>query len=137
MALDPLPVARFAALAAALKQSFPDPRLTLTYLPPLGVHAVWSPAPSAAEQSQYDALVAGWDWSQAAQDAYDLSQSRALAQAALSQADADHRLLRAVLLALLDQLNVIRAALVPPLPPVTVAQALTAVRAKANSAAAD
>jgi hypothetical protein len=137
MAPDPLLTARFVALAAALKQSFPDPRLTLTYLPPRGVHAVWDPAPSAAEQSQYDALVAGWDWSQAAQDAYDLSQSRALAQAALSLADADHRLLRAVLLTLLDQVNTIRAALAPPLPPLTAAQVTAAVKAKANSAAAD
>ena len=41
--------------------------------------------------------------------------------------------LKALVLALIDQLNVIRAALPTPLPPITPAQALTAVRTKAGT----
>lgn len=39
--------------------------------------------------------------------------------------------MRALVLALIDQLNVIRAALPAPLPPITAGQALAAIRAKA------
>jgi hypothetical protein len=41
--------------------------------------------------------------------------------------------LRALVLALIDQLNTIRAALPSPLPPITPAQAIAAIRAKAGS----
>jgi hypothetical protein len=41
--------------------------------------------------------------------------------------------LRALVLALIDQLNTIRAALPSPLPPITPAQALAAVRTKAGN----
>lgn len=40
---------------------------------------------------------------------------------------------KALCLALIDQLNVIRAALTSPLPPITPAQAIAAVRAKAGT----
>lgn len=40
---------------------------------------------------------------------------------------------KAIVLALIDQLNVIRAALVPSKPPITPAQALAAIRAKAGT----
>ena len=57
-----------------------------------------------------------------------LSASRAKAQAVI---DAYPIELRALVLALVDALNVIRAALPAPLPPITAGQGLAAIRAKA------
>jgi hypothetical protein len=62
---------------------------------------------------------------------------RSLGQALLSDPAGAQKLQRAVLLALLDQLNTLRAALPAPLPAVTVAQARAAVIAKITSGAAD
>lgn len=49
------------------------------------------------------------------------------------QVDAIPPILKAIVLALIDQLNVIRAALPIPLPPITPLQALNAIRAKAGT----
>lgn len=63
----------------------------------------------------------------------------AAAQAAQDQRDAQARVdaleitLKAIVLALVDQLNVIRAALPSPLGPITPAQALAAIRTKAGT----
>jgi len=63
----------------------------------------------------------------------------AAAQTAQSQKDAQSRIdgieivLKAIVLALIDQLNVIRAALPSPKPPITPAQALQAIRDKAGT----
>ena len=47
------------------------------------------------------------------------------------------KLNRAILLAILDQMNVIRSKLVPPLPAITIPQAKQAVQDKLNTGAAD
>ncbi len=62
-----------------------------------------------------------------------LDTTAALTQAVTNQqiVDAMPMVLKAVSLAIIDQLNVIRAALPVPLPPITPAQALTAIRNKA------
>lgn len=52
---------------------------------------------------------------------------------AQNQIDAWPLALKALVLALIDQLNVIRAALPVPLPPITPGQALAAIRAKAGT----
>ena len=67
--------ARFVDLAETLHAAFPG-RLTLTYDPPQGVLALWQPEASPAEQSQYDGIVAGWDWSAAAAAAADAAKHR-------------------------------------------------------------
>src|SRR5579872_1645681 len=51
------------------------------------------------------------------------ARQQALAQVALANLDGDGIVLRAIVLALLAQLNVLRAALPTPLPPITAAQA--------------
>ncbi len=61
--------------------------------------------------------------------------SAAMSPQALAQAEIDRWpiAMKALVLALIDQLNVIRAAGNAPLPPITPAQALAAIRAKAGT----
>jgi hypothetical protein len=69
----------------------------------------------------------------AAQAAIESAPAATAALTAQSQIDHWDLALKALVLALIDQLNVIRAALPTPLPPITPAQALTAVRTKAGT----
>jgi hypothetical protein len=59
----------------------------------------------------------------------------AVTPALIAQNEVDHWPIsvKALVLALIDQLNVLRAALPSPLPPITPAQALAAIRTKAGT----
>lgn len=107
--------------------------------PPAPVRVDYDPAATAAQQTQGDSIVAGFDWTPTnqVQTPADNTQARADAATLLDLLDAEPKLLRAILLALLDQLNTIRAALPKPLAPITPTQARNAVKAKLNDGSAD
>lgn len=69
----------------------------------------------------------------AAQNAIDTAPATTPQLTAQSMIDGWPLELKALVLTLIDQLNTIRAALPAPLPPITPAQALAAVRAKAGT----
>lgn len=69
----------------------------------------------------------------AAQAAIDTAPAMTPQRAAQNEIDAWPLAIKALALALIDQLNVIRAALPTPLPAITPAQAVAAVRAKAGT----
>jgi hypothetical protein len=103
-----------------------------------GVRIVFDPAATQAQQASAQAVVASFDWSDAAQLAWQNLQDRAAAKAVFaSNTDAAAKILRATALVLLDQVNTIRAALPTPLPAITVAQARTAIQNKIDNGAAD
>lgn len=93
---------------------------------------------TAQQRTDANAVVAGFDWSDAAQALRVTSGARAGAKADYDLAgNQDAVLWRAIALTLLDQINTIRAALPTPLGPITVAQARTAIRNKIDSGVAD
>lgn len=53
---------RYAALASAILAAFPDRLKQLDCGPGLGVRPFWISQPTAEEQTAFDALVSGWDW---------------------------------------------------------------------------
>jgi hypothetical protein len=69
----------------------------------------------------------------AAQNAIDTAPAASAQLTAQSQVDHWELALKALVLALIDQLNTIRAALPTPLPAITPAQALAAIRTKAGT----
>lgn len=99
----------------------------------------FSPAAAAtpAQISAAQTAINNFDWSDAAQAAWQVQQNRTVAQPLLSDTAADHALLRAVVLVLVDEINFLRAAVMPALAARTPAQARTAILAKLNSGAAD
>lgn len=93
---------------------------------------------TGAQQTAANNALAAFDWSDAAQAAWQTDQDRAGAIAAfLLDTSASSKVLRGAILALLDQINVIRAALPKPLPAITIAQAKTAIQNKINSGIVD
>src|SRR5437899_9565342 len=84
----------------------------------------FNPAPqaTAAQQAQAQSAINTFDWSQAAQDAWQVQHDRGAAQTMLSATAAEAKLFRAVTSALLDEVNTLRAAMVPPLPARTLDQ---------------
>lgn len=93
---------------------------------------------ASATQPQKDAansLAAGWDWSDVAQATRDAQAQKASATAGidngqLQAGDKQERLVRALALVVLDEINLLRAAVVPVLPARTAAQVVTAIKAK-------
>lgn len=87
--------------------------------------------------SQTVKLKKGAPWTAAekatAQGAIDTAPAITLQLAAQRAVDSFPIEYRALVLALVDQINVLRSKLVPPLPDITPAQAITAIRAKAGS----
>lgn len=96
---------------------------------PSVVYAANATAPQIAAGN---ALAAAWVPS-TANDA-----ARSAAKALLANnGDGTYKLLRAVALVLLDEVNVLRAAMTPPLTARTAAQMIAALKAKVDSGAAD
>jgi hypothetical protein len=92
--------------------------------------ALWTvaflPAATQAQRTQAATII-----STLAVDA--AAQTLASQQDAQIQVDTIPLVTKAIVLALIDQLNVLRAALPSPLPPITPGQALAAIRAKAGT----
>jgi hypothetical protein len=90
---------------------------------------------TAAQRTQGAAIVAAFDWSAAADATWQAQQEKAAATAqidngALKAGISTERLVRALALVVLDEVNVLRAASVPVLAPRTAAQLVTAIKAK-------
>ena len=75
-----------------------------------------------------NALVAGFDWSDASYQARLVIQQRTDAKASLNFPEPDYKLLRALASILVDEINVLRAAVSPALPARTLAQVRTAIQ---------
>ncbi len=87
------------------------------------------------QKAQAAAIVAAFDWSDAADATYAAQQAKAAATAsidsgALKAGVSTERLIRALALVVLDEVNILRAASVPSLTPRTVAQLVTAIKTK-------
>jgi hypothetical protein len=101
------------------------------------VRITFDPAATPAQQTAGQNAVTAFDWSDTAHAAWELTKDRAEAATDFSDVAAPNKLLRAALLALLDEVNLIRGALVPVLPARTIVQVRTAVLNKLSSGAAD
>jgi hypothetical protein len=123
------------------------------------VRITFDPAATPAQQTAGQNAVTAFDWSDTAHAAWELTKDRAEATADLNDLAAPNKLLRALLLVLLDELNNIREWLVsfqnqvalattladlktrvatlPAMPDRTAAQARTAIGNKITSGAAD
>jgi hypothetical protein len=123
------------------------------------VDITFDPAATGAQQAAAQNAVATFDWSGTAHAAWELLKDRADATTDLSDLTAPNKLLRALLLTLLDELNALREWLVsfkaataaatsltnlqtrvaalPDMPDRTAAQARTAIGNKISSGAAD
>ena len=93
------------------------------------------PSASPAQIAQGDSIVASFDWSGAADATYDAQQAKAAAGAsidagALQSGASTERLMRSLALVMLDEVNALRAASVPALPPRSQGQLITAIKAK-------
>ncbi len=93
-----------------------------------------------AQITQGNALVTAFDWSPAADATFVAQQQKAAANAsidrgALQAGVSTERLVRALALVVLDEVNILRAASVPALPPRTVAQLVAAIKAKITATA--
>ncbi len=90
---------------------------------------------TAAQRTQADTIVAAFNWSDALDSTWQAQQEKAAATAsidngALKSGVSLERLARALALVVLDEVNVLRAASVPVLPPRTAAQLVTAIKTK-------
>ena len=90
-----------------------------------------------AQKAQGATILAGFDWSAAGQASWENTQARAAAVARLADPDTDPKLIRALALVLLDEVNTIRALLVPAQGARTIAQLRTAIQGKINAGTAD
>ncbi len=105
---------------------------------PPTVRVDYASAATTQQKATGASIVSGFDWSQAADDATRQQNSRVSAQSTLAAVDdATAVVLRGIVLVVVDQLNVIRAALPTPLPPITPAQAKAAIIAKITAGLAD
>lgn len=167
--IDQLTASRFVALAATLigqglldereGQGRPCAMLCLEPGPPPVAVPVFATSASAADRATVNALIAGWSWTQTAQDAWSVTDQRSRATALLADPAGQEKLLRAVLLVLLDELNAlrewltsfkaataaattladlkVRVAALPAMPDRTAAQARSAVAGKITDGSAD
>lgn len=99
------------------------------------VQVTYQPSATPSQVALGNSLVAGFDWSQAADDAWRIQKARKLAANGVNATEA--LLLRAIVWVLLDELNLVRSKLVPPLPPRTLAQAKAAIAAAVKNGDAD
>lgn len=83
----------------------------------------FGPGVTAAQQTQAATLLAGLTLDETAEDRLD----------AQGQIEAMPLALKAVVLAVVDQMNLVRAALPIPLPALTPAQVITAIKTKAST----
>jgi len=115
------------------RPTWPDPASLLATLQALDATATWSGAPSPA--GFLFGKSTAWTAPQitAAQTALDAAAASTPELTAQTTVDRWPLELQALALALIDQLNVIRAALPVPLGAITPAAAIAAVRAKAGS----
>lgn len=100
------------------------------------------PSATAAQRSAAQSALASFDWSAAAEQNWIVQQQRDAATTNLGTAAAgvdqsELVILRALVMVLVDQLNVLRAAVSPPLSAITYAQAKSAIAAKINAGSAD
>ena len=97
-----------------------------------------APEATVPQQNAARAALAAFDWSPAADAAWDRDQQRTVAKAVITSLSTPcSKSLRAVLLLLLDELNLLRAAVVPPLPARTMTQLRNAIGTKIDSGGAD
>lgn len=98
----------------------------------------YDPGATPAQKTAAANALAAFDWTQTAQDAWQLTQDRANAIALfIADPSPSSKVLRGAILALVDQLNVIRAALPTPLAAITVSQARAAIQTKINGGTVD
>lgn len=83
-----------------------------------------------AQRAQGEAMLAATDFTPAGEAAGKMAREKTAASAALDSPSNGDRLLRAMVLALLDEINQVRSKLSPPLPARTTAQVMAAVKAK-------
>lgn len=125
----------FASLHAAIAAVCPINGLAL--LDPV-LHTLRIDFQVAATQPQRDAanaVAAAWDWSASAQLTRDAQAQKAAATAGIDNGqlqvgDKQERLVRALALVVLDEINMLRAAVVPVLPARTAAQVVSAIKTK-------
>lgn len=91
----------------------------------------------SSQQAAAQSIIDSFDWSEAAFNAWYISKQREWASGFLDSPLPEYKLLRALMLVVLDEINTIRAALVPALPARTGAQLRTAIRNKLNAGNAD
>lgn len=101
-----------------------------------------APSATAAQISAANSALASFDWSNTAQATWDTTQARTEANGNLGTATAgldapEYVALRALVAVMADQLNTLRAAVVPAMAPITVAQAKSAIQSKINAGSAD
>jgi hypothetical protein len=92
-------------------------------------------AATALQRTQGDAIVAAFSWTEAADLTWQAQQAKSQAttsidRGALQTGESAERLVRALALVVLDEVNLLRAATVPTLPARTSAQLITAIKAK-------
>jgi hypothetical protein len=97
------------------------------------VRLSFAPGATPAQVGAALAFAAAFDWSQAAHDTWLLARRRAAAKSDYDHQGEQGKVLRAIVLTLLDELNILRAAVVPPLAPRTATQARTAIRNKIDA----
>lgn len=95
-------------------------------------------AATAPQRTAANGVVAGFDWSDAAELSAQNSRDRTSAATIfMTDTSAAGKILRATILVLLDEINILRAASVPSLPARTIAQARTAIQNKIDGGTVD
>lgn len=95
----------------------------------------YQPAATGPQRTQGDAIVAAFNWADAADSVYIAQQSKLQAtigidNGQLQSGDKMERLIRALALVVLDEVNILRAASVPALSARSAAQLVIAIKAK-------
>lgn len=101
MDITKLAASRFQALASALLASG-NGVSTVDYIPPTGASITFSADATQAQVSAANSTVQGWDWSQAAEDAYQVTATRNSALVNVVSKDPTFKVIRAVALTTYD-----------------------------------
>ena len=104
---------------------------------PATVSFIPDPSATAAQITSAQNTIDSFDWSDTGQSAWDLQQTRGTAVNNLGVTVDVYMLLRALMLVLLDEVNLIRSLLVPAQTARTAAQVRTAITNKINAGNAD
>lgn len=104
------------------------------------VRVDYQAAATTAQKTQGAAIVSAFDWMAVTDATWQAQQEKAAATAqidngALKAGASIERLVRALALVVLDEVNTLRAASVPALPPRTAAQLVAAIKAKIAASA--